>query len=454
MPLLRLLPSRLRRSPAAIAFLLGFLGTGCQSSLFLDDQFFGYSLNQQRDSSQSPDRQPSSQGGFKLGAMLPATGDLGEVGRPMLQSLPLLVDTVNRCGGVNNAFVSLVVEDQTDKPADAIATFNKLADGDRVSAIIGAFSSNISAAALPTAVQDKVLLISPASTSSALTDRAQQGAYQEFWARTVPSDSQEAIALAQLAQKRGFRNVATLTVNNPDAIALEQAFIAAFEKRGGIVLDKAQPLRYALDADPLTLEELTYAAFRPYDPPDAVIAILDRTVGASLLKTAAELRLTQGVPIVLTDEVRTNAFVQRIGKASDGTALLSGAIGAVPAADGPGFTDLTDRWQEQFGNSPGPFIAQTWDAGALVLLAAQAAETNTRAGIEAQLRAVANPPGVMVSDVCEGLALLKQGQEINYDGASGKVDLDRAGDVKGDYDIWQVDEQGKFKQVDRIRPDT
>jgi neutral amino acid transport system substrate-binding protein len=457
--------SRLRRFGAAASRglfsyqvigcgLLGVFLVGCQPSVLWNDLQFGSQPEDLRDSSRSPDRQPSSQGGLKLGAMLPVVGDLGQIGRPMLQTLPLLVDTVNRCGGVNNAFVSLVVEDQATKPIEGAVTLTKLSEADRVSAIVGAFSSDVSTAALPVAVRDKVLLISPASTSPTLTDRAQKGTYKGFWARTVPSDRQEAVALAQLAQKRGFRTVTTITVNNPDAVALERAFVAAFEKRGGTVLDKTQPLRYDLNADPSTLEDTAYTAFRPFDPPDAVIAILDRSVGALLLKSAAELGFTQGVPVVLTDEVRTDAFVQRVGKTEDGISLMAGAIGIAPSADSPAFADLNKLWQSQFGSPPGLFVAQTWDAAALVMLAAQAAKSNTREGIQAKLRDVANPPGVTVNHVCEGLALLRDGKEINYEGVSGKVDIDRAGDVKGDYEVWTVDEKGQLRRVDRIRPET
>lgn len=432
--------------------LLGLLTTGCQSSDLFGDRPLNELFGDRSSNQEIASRQPRSEGGLKLGAILPATGDLGQTGRPMLQALPFLVDTVNRCGGVNDAFVSLVVEDQAAKPLEAAVTLTKLAEADRVSAIVGGFSSDVSIAA--PAVRDKVMLISPASSSSVFTERARQGTLKEFWARTVPSDVQQATALAQLAQKRGFRTVAIVTANSPDGIAFEKAFTAAFEKRGGTVRDKSQPLRYDLSADPFTLEELAYAAFRPYDPPDAVLGILDRNAGATLLKSASELGLTQGIPILLTDDVRIDPFVQRVGKTADGTALLAGAIGTVPAADGPASANLTDQWQEQFAASPGPFVAQTWDAAALVMLAAQSAKSNTREGIQAKLREVANPPGVTVTDVCEGLALLKEGEEINYDGASGKVDIDQAGDVKGDYDVWTVDEQGQFKRIDRIRPES
>src|SRR3712207_4953635 len=56
-------------------------------------------------------------GGLKLGALLPATGDLSSIGQPMLKALPLIVETVNACGGVNGSPVTLAIEDDQTDPA-------------------------------------------------------------------------------------------------------------------------------------------------------------------------------------------------------------------------------------------------------------------------------------------------------------------------------------------------
>ena len=70
--------------------------------------------------------------------------------------------------------------------------------------------------------------------------------------------------------------------------------------------------------------------------------------------------------------------------------------------------------------------------------------------IKTQIRTVAAPPGTEVSDLCEALKLVREGQDINYQGVSGNVDLDENGDVQGAYDVWTVEPDGKIKVVDRI----
>ncbi|HEY9860640.1 MAG TPA: ABC transporter substrate-binding protein, partial [Candidatus Obscuribacterales bacterium] len=135
--------------------------------------------------------------GLKLGALLPATGDLSAVGPPLLDSVSLLVQTVNQCGGVNQAPVSLVSEDDQTEPAAGAEAMAKLVEVDRVAGVVGSFPSSVSSAAVDVAVRNRVMLISPASTSPTFTERAKKGDFQGFWARTAPPDTYQAQALAK-----------------------------------------------------------------------------------------------------------------------------------------------------------------------------------------------------------------------------------------------------------------
>jgi neutral amino acid transport system substrate-binding protein len=50
------------------------------------------------------------------------------------------------------------------------------------------------------------------------------------------------------------------------------------------------------------------------------------------------------------------------------------------------------------------------------------------------------------------MELLRQGEEINYQGASGNVDIDEYGDVVGSYDVWTVKEDGSLEVIDKVNP--
>ena len=386
--------------------------------------------------------------GLKIGSLLPTTGDLASIGQQMVGSVPLLVDTVNACGGVNGEKVSLVqVDDQTDPKAGA-AGMTKLATLDKVGGVVGSFASSVSTAAVSVAVPNKVMLISPGSTSPVFTDKAKKGDFKGFWARTAPPDTYQALALAQLAKKKGFKRVSTVVINNDYGVGFEKAFVDTFEKLGGTVVNKDKPVRY--DPKSQTFDTEATAAFA--GKPDAVLGVLYAETGSLFLKAAYQQGVTKGVQILLTDGVKSATFPDQVGKGSDGKYILSGAIGTVPGSSGPGLENFNKLWQEKKGGSPGEYAPQAWDAGALLVLAAQAAKENTGAGIAGKIREVSAGQGTPVSDVCEGLKLLKAGKQINYQGASGDVDVDANGDVIGTYDVWTVGDDGKIKVIDKVSP--
>lgn len=398
--------------------------------------------------SPTPKTTTSDTKGLKIGSLLPTTGDLASIGQQMVGSVPLLVETVNACGGVNGEKVSLVeVDDQTDPKAGA-AGMTKLATLDKVGGVVGSFASSVSTAAVSVAVPNKVMLISPGSTSPVFTDKAQKGDFKGFWARTAPPDTYQALALAQLAQKKGFKRVSTVVINNDYGVGFEKAFVQTFEKLGGTVVNKDKPVRY--DPKAQTFDTEASAAFA--GKPDAVLAVLYAETGSLFLKAAYQQGVTKDVQILLTDGVKSDSFPDQVGKGKDGKYILSGAIGTVPGSSGKGLENFNKLWKDKKGTSPGEYAPQAWDAAALLVLAAQAAKENTGVAIASKLREVAAGNGTPVSDVCQGLKLLKEGKQINYQGASGDVDVDTNGDVIGTYDVWTVGDDGKIKVIDKVSP--
>jgi neutral amino acid transport system substrate-binding protein len=390
----------------------------------------------------------SSAKGLKIGSLLPTTGDLASIGQQMAGAVPLLVDTVNACGGVNGAPVSLVtVDDQTDPKAGA-AGMSKLATLDKVAGVVGSFASSVSTAAVSIATQNKVMLVSPGSTSPVFTEKAKKGDFKGFWARTAPPDVYQALALAQLANKKGFKRVSTVVINNDYGVGFEKAFVQAFEKLGGTVVNKNNPVRY--DPKATTFETEAAAGFA--GKPNAVLVVAYEETASLLLKSAYQQGLTQGAQIMLTDGEKSDTFAEKVGKTPDGKYIVSGAIGTVPGSNGKGLVAFSKLWESKKGAPPAPYTPHVWDAAALLVLSAQAAKQNTGVGIASKIREVSNGPGTEVIDVCEGLKLLKAGKKINYQGASGNVDIDPNGDVVGVYDVWTIGEDGKTKTIDQVSP--
>ncbi len=47
-------------------------------------------------------------------------------------------------------------------------------------------------------------------------------------------------------------------------------------------------------------------------------------------------------------------------------------------------------------------------------------------------------------------SLVRAGKKINYQGASGTVDINPQGDVTGSYDVWTVEPNGAVKVIGAI----
>ncbi len=95
-----------------------------------------------------------------------------------------------------------------------------------------------------------------------------------------------------------------------------------------------------------------------------------------------------------------------------------------------------------------PYSCQCHDHASLVILAiAKAKGEATGTAIKDNVRKISQGGGVKVDNAVEGLKLLAQGKEINYEGASGPCDFTETGDIIDCKIRFDVAEKGAFKPV-------
>ena len=98
------------------------------------------------------------------------------------------------------------------------------------------------------------------------------------------------------------------------------------------------------------------------------------------------------------------------------------------------------------------YVKEAYDATVALALAAQAAGRLDGALIRERLRAVGSAPGTVVhagpSGVADGLRVLANGGEIDYEGASGSMDWDGNGDLRrGHIGIWRFTEDERIQEI-------
>ncbi len=406
-----------------------------------------FSLSLLTSCTSSPPPHSSVQEGLKLGTVLPKSGNIIS-GLDLSKAAALAVEEVNACGGVNGKPVTLIQEDSQGEAVQGAIAITKLAEEDRVAGVVGARFSGVSNIVIDVAVRNRVMLISPSSTSPMFTNRAGRGDFRGFWARTVPSDIHQAKALASVARQRGIKTLATIAVSNNYGIGFERQLVNIFDKLGGRVLDDQNPIRYAAQGQNFDQETTAVLAKNA----QAIVGIFSTEEGKLILQSSNGQNFGKKAQLLLTDAVYSQKFIEQVGKTEEGDWILAGALGTVPGSKLEK-SDITAKWQEKLGTAEvSTYFPHTWDATVLLMLAAQASQTNTGTGIKSQIRQVSNAPGVEVSDPCQALKLLREGKEINYQGVSGAVDIDEYGDVISPYRVWQVKEDGTLAVIDQVEP--
>lgn len=362
----------------------------------------------------------------KIGSLMDFTGELGEFGGPMNNAVLLAAEHINAAGGVlGGREIEIVSEDGATSDVTSVDAARKLVNVDGVSALIGPLASGITlAVANAVTVPNQVPQISPSATSPALTVLDDD----DFVFRTAPSDAFQGVILADLAHGLGYRNAAVLFVNNPYGQGLADQFTASFEALGG------QATAVAHESDqPSYASELSRATA---NDPDVLVAVSYPVSAGVYIREAVESGAANA--FLFVDGSKSEDLISAVGAAS-----LEGSYGTAPGAvESEATAQFASDYSAAYGDSTQPFLRESYDAAVIFGLAIEAAGSDDPVAVRGAMRAVSGPPGEEVgpgaAEIARALQLLRDGQEINYQGAGGAVDLDENGDVSGAMEIWKV----------------
>ena len=356
----------------------------------------------------------------KIGIMQALTGDLGSYGGPMTDAMKLAVKEVNENGGVLGVNITAIIEDTQTSEIAAVDAANKLVKVDKVPAIIGTTGSGPGKAILSITSGGGVLQISSSNTGVEFTTLDEK----DIYFRTCPSDSLQGRAMARLAINDGYTNVSTLVLNNPYGIGFEEVFVTEFEALGGTVLES---VRY--DPHATTFDSEVGKVCKP--EPDFVMLCSYPQTGSVILKAAYEKRYMEDIDWLLSEGLRDETLAEMVGKDEAGKYIIAGLKGTTPdpRVAGPAYESFKQKYEAEYGKEVTTYCSNSYDAAAVVALAIEKAGNATGTAICGCIRDIANPPGEEVTDIGEALKLIREGKDINYQGASGEITFDENGDL-------------------------
>lgn len=371
-----------------------------------------------------------SEGDVRIGMLMPLTGDLSPYGGPMRDGGKLAVEQINDAGGIlDNRQIDLIVEDSETSETATVDAASKLIDFHNVPVIIGPAGSGTAMSIIDKCIANKVVQIGSSTTSPDFTEYDDDG----YFFRTIPSDALQGLAMAKLAIQENYETASTLVLNNAYGVGFEKVFEEEFEDRGGTIVNKVKydPDATALDSEVSKASE---------GDPDVIMLVSYPQTGSVILRTAYESAVMEKSDWLLSEGLKSDNFPGMVGM-SEGSYIIDGFKGTAPdpTVSGPKYDVFRAAYENRFNRSPAIFSSNTYDAVAIAALAIQEAGEAKGSAIRDHVVSVANPPGENVTELETAIELLKEGKEINYQGAAGEITFDEHRDVYGKYVQWYVD---------------
>jgi branched-chain amino acid transport system substrate-binding protein len=355
---------------------------------------------------------------FKVGGILPLTGNLAFLGPPEVAGVGLAVSDINAAGGVDGVKGCHDVQDSGDSTDMSVSTSSAgtLVAG-KPSVVIGAASSSVSLNVVDTFADNKIVEISPANTAVDLSG------YSPYYFRTAPPDGIQGNALGTLVSTDGYKRVAFLVFNDTYGTGLRNAIQETVEAAGGEIVYGGKGDGDEFPAGQTTFSSEVSGALAA--KPDAIVVLaFDET------KQIVPELASQGWDMAKT--YFTDGNTADYSKDFE-PGTLEGAQGTIPGADPEqGFKDRLSGWSESAEGealTDYAYGAESYDATILAALAAVKGGGTDSQTIQQNLAAVSGATeGEECTSYDDCVALLDEGKEIRYQGPSGIGPIDDQND--------------------------
>jgi ABC-type branched-subunit amino acid transport system substrate-binding protein len=351
----------------------------------------------------------SGDGTLSIGTLLPQTGNLAFLGPPEFAGVQLAVNEINAAGGYNGQDVVKIDADSGDTTTDIASQSVDRLLSQNVDTIIGAASSGVSFTVIDRITGADVVQFSPANTSPDFTDYDDNGLYF----RTAPSDVLQGRVLGELVVSDGCLDVGLMALDDPYGTGLAENVTTSVEDGGGTIVDS---IIYNPQAANFSAEVGQLKAANP----ECVVLIGFDETKRIVPELIAQGIGPQDVPLYFVD-----------GNTADYSAdfppgTLQGVKGTQPGAEVE--EDFRARLLEVdpsltvFNYGP-----EAYDATVMTVLAAIAAGDDGGPSIASALDDI-SAGGEKCTTFTDCKTMLEAGTDIDYDGVSGPIEFNEAGD--------------------------
>ena len=150
---------------------------------------------------------------IKVGAIFAVTGDATNLGGPEYKTAEMLVEKINKGGGVNGRKIELILKDSGSKPENAISLAKQFIEEDKVLAIIGPSTTGETMAIKNICQDSNTILISCAAAEDIVNPVA------SYVFKTPQNDSDAVRRIFQVMRTKGIKKIGVITSNDDFGMA-------------------------------------------------------------------------------------------------------------------------------------------------------------------------------------------------------------------------------------------
>ena len=365
-----------------------------------------------------------------IGILVPLTGELGAFGKPWQRAAELAVAEANKTGALpGGTKLATVVADDKTSPETAVEEARKMIGTQDVKAIVGPTSGEMLALE-PIAKRARIPIISSSAGTVGLNRIGGQ-----FLFRTITSDDAEGPAIAKFLTDQKASDIGIFVANDASPISVGAKLQESLEANGATVVGQEK----------VNLNQSSYRAEVGKmlgRNPNWIVCACGQQAGTSIIKEL-ESAGYDGRRLV-TGDLTTPEAIEAVG-----AKVMEGANGELAGADpeSPGAKKFAAAWKERYGGEPGPYAPNTYDAVALAVLAMISANSTDGEQVASKIRDISGAPGKKVNTITEAAQALKAGEEIDFDGASGPIDLDKTGTAISSFEFFES-QDGSWETIE------
>ena len=320
---------------------------------------------------------------IKIGALFSITGPPSFLGEPERNTAQMVVDEINRTGGIGGRKLQLVIYDTQGDATKAVQVATRLIKEDKVVAIIGPSTTGDTMAVIPLVEKAQIPLISCAAGIK-ITDPVKKWVF-----KTAQNDSLAVARIYEHLKKRQISKVAILTVSDSfGSSGREQLNVQA--KKFGIQIisdDTYGPKDTDMTAQLTKIRDSKAQALICWgtNPGPAIIARNVKQLGLHM-------------PLYMSHGVSSKKFIELAGDAAEGIILPSGRVlvaNLLPNTDRQkkALLSFIKNYQKQYRAEGDHFGGHAWDA-VMLLKSAIEKGADTPAAIRDQLEKIQNFSGI------------------------------------------------------------